>query len=111
MKVEAWNNGLVLIRTFAKMNRPVCQKVYYNLCTSICQCAWAEPCPKAPAPIIAYAVDGGARHSGRPNIVRLLPNYLVPYRDQSPKTLKSSGLETKVHPKFLPTYRLSLDKG
>jgi hypothetical protein len=38
---------------------------------------------------------------GEPDIVRLLPNYLVPYRDRSPKTTRKSY--TKVHPKIPPT--------
>jgi hypothetical protein len=55
----------------------------------------AEPRPKAStAAITVY---------GEPDIVRLLPNCLVPYRDRSLKTTrKSYGLESKVHPKIPP---------
>jgi len=62
------------------------------------QSSGAELRPKAP-------IAGG----GEPDIVRLLPNYLVLYRDRSPKkTRKSYGLESKVHPKFPLPFRLSL---
>jgi hypothetical protein len=51
-----------------------------------------------PAPIAASTVDG------EPDIVRLLPNYSVPYRDRSPNTTRRSyGLESlDVHPNIPP---------
>lgn len=110
--------GLVLVRTY-RQNECVsvlegegdcgvcCSYQWYNCITTLHlvsvrlyneQSSGAEPRPKVPQHQSPRVLDG------EPDMVRLLPNYLVPYRDRSPKTTrKSYGLKSKVHPKIPPT--------
>lgn len=83
-------------------------QLYYNLASRVSGAVQrtefgGRTAPEsAPAPIAASADDR------EPDIVRLLPNYLVPYRDRSPKTTRKSygSSENSSHRGVCP-----LDKG